>query len=57
MMAANCRKEPEYFLKIIHEKSHADWYIDANEALEHGLANHARLPSMKITMDIKYSFE
>ena len=57
MMAANCGKEPEYFLNIIHEKSHADWYLDANEALSHGLANHVRLPDMKINVDVKYKFE
>lgn len=57
MMAANCGKEPNYFLDIIHEKSHADWYIDADEAIKHGLANHKRVPEMRIHADIKYKFE
>lgn len=57
MMAANCGKSPDYFLDIIHEKSHADWYLDADEAISHGLANHKRLPEMKITVDVKYKFE
>lgn len=57
MMAANCGKEPNYFLDIIHEKSHADWYLDADDALQHGLANHKRIPDLKIHVDIKYKFE
>ena len=57
MMAANCGKEPNYFLDIIHEKSHADWYLDADDAIKHGLANHKRVPELKIHADIKYKFE
>jgi ATP-dependent Clp protease protease subunit len=57
MMSSNCGKEPNYFLDIIHEKSHADWYLDADEAILHGLANHKRVPDLKINVDIKYKFE
>lgn len=57
MMASNCGKNPSYFLDIIHEKSHADWYLDADEAIFHGLANHIRVPEMKIVADLKYKFE
>ena len=55
MMAANCGKEPEYFLKMIHEKGHADWYLDAEEAASHGLVNHVRVPDMKIKVDLQYT--
>ena len=57
MMASNCGKEPNYFLNIIHEKSHADWYLDADESMKHGLANHKRIPELKIQADVKYKFE
>jgi ATP-dependent Clp protease protease subunit len=57
MMAANCGKSPDYFLDIIHEKGHADWYIDADEALNQGLANHKRVPTLKIVADIKFNFD
>jgi ATP-dependent Clp protease protease subunit len=57
MMSSNCGKEPNYFLDIIHEKSHADWYLDADESILHGLANHKRVPDLKINVDIKYKFE
>lgn len=56
-MAANCGKEPEYFLKQIHDRSHADWYLNAQEALDIGLANHIRVPELKIKIDVDYMFE
>ena len=55
-MATNCGKEEEYFLKMIHERSHADWYLDAAEAQTHGLANHLRVPDLKLKIDVEYSF-
>jgi len=55
-MATNCGKEEEYFLKMIHERSHADWYLDATEAQSHGLANHLRVPDLKLKIEVEYSF-
>jgi ATP-dependent Clp protease protease subunit len=55
-MATNCGKEEDYFLKLIHERSHADWYLDATEAQSHGLANHLRVPDLKLKIDVEYSF-
>lgn len=57
MMARNCGKPPEYFLKIVHDKGHADWYIDAQEAKLHNLANDLRVPSLVCKVDLKYSLE
>jgi ATP-dependent Clp protease protease subunit len=55
-MAANCGKEPEFFLKQIHDRSHADWYLDADEAQSIGLANHLRVPELKLKVSVDYSF-
>ncbi len=57
MMAANCGKDPNYFLDMVHEKSHADWYLTPEEAVQHGIANHIRMPELKMTVDVKYRFE
>ena len=57
MMARNCGKPSDYFLKIVHEKGHADWFIDAQEAKNHNLANELRLPSLVCKVDLKYSLE
>lgn len=55
-MAANCGKESEYFLTQIHERSHADWYLDSDEALLIGLTNHVRVPELKVKIDVEYTF-
>ena len=54
MMARNCGKPDDYFTKLIHDKGHADWFLDAEEAKEHGLIDHIRMPEMniKVTVDI-----
>jgi ATP-dependent Clp protease protease subunit len=57
MMAENCGHQEDYFLDIIHEKGHADWFLDVEEARKHNLANHARVPTLKITANVKFNFE
>jgi len=56
MLAQNCGKKDDYFLKIIDKKKHADWFLDAKETKKHGLANHLRVPkiSIKVTVDIDF---
>ena len=56
-MAANCGKDPEFFLRQIHDRSHADWYLDAEECHDIGLANHLRVPDLKVKISVDYSFE
>ena len=57
MMARNCGKADDYFLKIVDKKKHADWFLDAKEAKKHNLVNHLRVPKMKIDVDVKMEFE
>jgi ATP-dependent Clp endopeptidase proteolytic subunit ClpP len=57
MMALNCGKKEDYFLKIVDKKKHADWFIDANEAKKHGLANQLRVPKFNITVGVDIEFE
>ena len=52
MMAENCGKPKGYFLDLIHEKGHADWFLDAPEALSHNLANYIRVPKFKISVNV-----
>ena len=46
MMARNCGKKDDYFLKIVDKKKHADWFIDSDEAKKHNLANQIRIPKI-----------
>jgi len=57
MMARNCGKKDDYFLKIVDKKKHADWFIDSTEAKKHGLANHLRVPKFNITVGVDIDFE
>jgi|TARA_R110000824_G_scaffold116722_2_gene268349 ATP-dependent Clp protease, protease subunit len=57
MMAENCGQHRDYFLDIVHEKGHADWFLEADECLKHNLANHLKVPELKIEAKVKFSFE
>ena len=56
MMARNCEKSDNYFLDLIHDKGHADWFLDAEEAKEHNIVQQLRVPTLKgkvaVTIDL-----
>ncbi len=57
MMARNCGKKDDYFMKIVDKKKHADWFIDAEEAKKHGLANQFRIPKLSIKVNVEIEME
>tara|TARA_Y100000310_G_C20377232_1_gene666317 strand:- start:175 stop:777 length:603 start_codon:yes stop_codon:yes gene_type:complete len=57
MMARNCGKKDDYFLKLVHKKGHADWFLDATEAKRHGMANQLRVPKFNISIAVDIDFE
>ena len=57
MMALNCGHDENYFLDIVHEKGHADWFLDANECKRHKLANKLKVPEMKIGVKVEFEFK
>lgn len=56
MMAENCGHHKDYFLDIVHEKGHADWFLEADECKKHSLANHLYVPRLKIETKVKFEF-
>tara|TARA_B100000700_G_C15034474_1_gene852154 strand:- start:2 stop:604 length:603 start_codon:yes stop_codon:yes gene_type:complete len=52
MMARNCGKKDDYFMKIVDKKKHADWFLDAEEAKKHGMANQLRVPKLSIEINV-----
>lgn len=56
MLATNIGKPEDYFIKLIHERSHADWFLTSEECKSHGIVNHIRLPSfqVKVAADITF---
>ena len=57
MMAKNCGHHRDYFLDIIHEKGHADWFLEADEAKKHNLANQFRVPKIDVKIAVDINFE
>lgn len=57
MMARNCGKPDDYFTKLIHDKGHSDWFLEAEEAKGHGLIDHIRIPEMKINVDVNITVQ
>tara|TARA_R110000824_G_scaffold60853_14_gene162436 strand:+ start:13986 stop:14588 length:603 start_codon:yes stop_codon:yes gene_type:complete len=57
MMAQNCGKKDDYFLKIVDKKKHADWFIDAEAAKQHNIVNHLRVPKMSVDVNVDINFE
>ena len=57
MMAKNCGHHRDYFLDLIHKKGHADWFLDMNDAKKHNLANHFRVPELKIETNVNFKFK
>ena len=57
MMAQNCGHHEDYFLDIVHEKGHADWFLDAKEAKRHKLANKLKIPELKIDVKVQFEFK
>ena len=57
MMAENCSHNKDYFLDIVHEKGHADWFLEADEAKKHNLANHLRVPELVINTKVEFKFK
>lgn len=52
MMSRNCGHADDYFSKIIHEKGHADWFLDAKEVLKHNIVSHLRIPKLEINVSV-----
>ena len=57
MMAKNCGHHEDYFLDIIHEGGHADWFLEADECLKHNLTNHLHVPELRIEVRVKFDFK
>ena len=56
MMARNCGHDEDYFLEIVHQRGHADWYLDFEEVKRHRIANHGHVPELKISAKIEFDF-
>ena len=56
MMAQNIGKPDNYFIEQIHQQGHADWYLNAQECLDMGLANEIGVPKFNVDLDVNINF-
>ena len=57
LMADNCGyKDKEFFSKIIHERSHAEWYLTPAEAKKYKIVQHIKVPSFTTTIKLETTF-
>lgn len=56
LMANKTGKEDRYFWKIVQDRGRSDWFLTAEEAKFHNLANHIRIPSFKIKVSYNCEF-
>lgn len=54
LMAKNCGKKEDYFLDLVHDKGHADWYLTPEDCVKHGLANKIGDFGIKLTVTTKF---
>lgn len=58
LMAKNCgHKDKNYFLNIIHEKKHAEWFLTARDAKKHNIVNEIRVPDLCVDVSVNMSFK
>jgi ATP-dependent protease ClpP protease subunit len=57
MMAKNCGKKFDFFLKLVHSRNHADCYMSADEAKKLGICTDIGIPRMSIDISVSYNLE
>lgn len=57
LMARNVGKHDRYFWDIVQSKGRADWFLTAQEAKDHNLANQLRVPTLKVSFKMDVEFE
>ena len=53
MMARNCNQADDFFIEKLKENHRADWYLEAEECLEHNIVQHLRVPKINVKIDVK----
>jgi hypothetical protein len=57
MLAQHCNLKDQYFIDLIHQKGHADWYLNAKEAKKHKLCTHIKIPTLNVKVSVNFELE
>lgn len=55
ILADSCGQDTDYFLDLIHEKNHADWFLTPAQAKKHCLVDHVRIPVMDVSASVTWN--
>ena len=50
----HCDQELGYFLEMVHQKKHADWYLSAAAAKKQRIVDHIKIPTMEIKLSANW---
>lgn len=56
-MSLNINKPKNYLLNVIHSKSHADWYLTPQDAVDYNVVNKVGNPDLKVKINVDVTFE
>jgi ATP-dependent Clp protease protease subunit len=56
LLAENCGVKDDYYLKLLHEKGHADYYLDAKKAKKHKLCTQIGVPELHTKIEVTHTF-
>lgn len=48
--------DANYLSSLIKQQHHVDWFLTAKEARRHNIANHLRVPSFEVEINLRVSF-
>jgi ATP-dependent protease ClpP protease subunit len=57
IMSTNCGFPKDHFKKLAREKSHADWFITAQEAKKLNIATQIGVPDLKVKIRMSYELD
>lgn len=55
-IAKNCGQKDDYFLNLLHEKGHADWFLTSKDSKRHKLCTNIGIPEYSIQVDVTCTF-
>jgi len=56
LIAKNCGQKDGFFIKLVHEKGHADWYLTAKDAKKYKICTNIGIPEMSVDVSVNYFF-
>jgi ATP-dependent protease ClpP protease subunit len=56
LLAQNCGHKEDYFVKLLHDKGHADWFLTPKDAKKHKICTNIHVPELQVNVSLAYSF-